>query len=430
MKIVAIQIICFFFFCQLSYAQSAFRWQWPFTEPSIGLETSYFIGSPTLQDDFIQAYFDGDFLNESLKKKTISNLETENVFGAHNNFKMTFVIPLSGSYVNNFFGAVSNKSLLDLTFEKPLFELAFLGNEPFRGEELLLAGNSFYFTNYSQIKGGLTYSLNTTERTHNFAVAAALNKGTRHNHFEIYEGNLFTAIDASYIDAKVKADMQWVNNESGDFLKIFNGIGGGLDFYYGYECIRGNRFNFSLKDVGYVYWSKAHARLLDADTTIHYDGILIEDILDIRGSTERFSQDSLKEEFDNLTYSEGFWYPLPGAVQAYYSYAINQKLNIGVGVQHYFNLSAKPMFIFDVAYQTLPWLTILPGVSYGGYSNLAAGLNAQLNYKNYYCYVGSDFLTSFVNSNVFSGRGFYLKLIKKINIYGKSSFNSERPIIK
>ncbi len=431
LKTVGIQLICFFFFCQLSYSQNAVRWQWPFTEPSIGLETSYFIGSPTLQDDFIKAYFDGDFLNESLKEKTISNLEAENIFGAHNNFKITFVLPLpKSSFVNNFFGSLSNKSVLDLSFEKPLFELVFLGNEPFTGEELFFSGNSFYFTNFSQIKGGLTYSLNTAERMHNFAVAAALNTGTRHNYFEIHEGGFFTATDATYLDIKLKAEMQWVNNESDDLLKIFNGFGGGLDFYYGYVCTRGNRFHLSVKDVGYVYWSKPHAIVLDVDTSIYYDGILIEDILDIRGSTERFNKDTLTEEFGKLTSNEGFWHVLPGALQAYYSYAINHRLNLGLGLQHYINLSAKPVYYFDMGYKAFPWLTVLPGISYGGYSNLAAGLNAEINYKDYYCYVGSDFLTSFVNSNMFSGRGIYLRIIKKINTHEKSSFNPERPIIQ
>lgn len=403
-------------------AQNKVKWMNDFLEPHIAFETNYFIGSPTISDDFINSYFDGDFLNDTIKNEVISKLNTYNIFGAYNNFKLSFTRPIELSFADHFHFAIENRNTMDLRVNDNLFKLVFNGNEQFAGEEIEISNNHLYYSGFSQVKAGFIKSFYTTRFDHTFALIGSINIGTTHNYININNASLLTADNGTFIDSKLNAEVLWAKNNSDEKIKFINGLGGGIDLFYHFECDRGNNFSLAVNDIGFIHWFEKHSTTLSTDTSIYFDGLQIDDILNISATTDELNADSLKETFKAYTSKSAFTTKLPFSIQAHFSHDFNDKLSVGAGFMHVSSLAAKPFYFADLKYQVFPFLQLVPNVSYGAYSKFAAGMDLVVNFNEYYCYAGSDFLTSFLNSDKFTGTGFYFKIVKKFNGYEKSSF--------
>ncbi len=410
-------ILLFGYSCLSIKAQQGSRWINNFSYPHLSFETSYYIGSPSLHNRFINKYFEGAYLNDATKNLALSTLDKKNILGGNNYYQLFYAYPASNvHFANLFFFSLTNTSILDMSFEPQLFELVFSGNTKFAGTDILLNENSFYFTNFSQLKGGFSKIISSASRTHTIALSAALNVGSSHNYVKINNTRLHTAADATAIDIETKLNMQWVTENIKSNIKYFNGIGTGLDIFYAYECLNGNNFNFWLKDLGFIHWFEESTLHLESDTAINFEGLVFDDFTEIASAIGRLNSDTLAESFNKtVAQQKSFRTYLPLSIQAYFSHTFNETFKAGAGFQNYPNLFKKPMFFADLHYQLHPTLKITQSFSYGGYSNFSAGLNMMLSFKDFLVYIGSDHLTSYINNDLFRGQGFFLRISKKFN---------------
>jgi len=407
-------------------AQNTTRWLYDFERPLITLEGNYLLSSPTIDNLFINSYFKGDYLGDFLKKKTYNNLKPQNILGAQNNFKLSYVMHADqgGSTVAYVF-SVSNNNIAALQCSDNVFKLAFGGNKQFAGETLTINDNGLSFISYSQLKGGIVKQYGNSRFTHTFKGMLSFNTGVKHNKIVINKGKFFTDTEGTLIDTELNVLFQSVKNNSPAFIKIFNGIGSSIDLYYNYKCDRGNNFTVGINDFGFIRWFKPFATSFNKDTAFVFEGIEIIDILDIEASTSKLNKDSINEAFSNLKENKPYLTYLPLSLHMYYFHEFSSRLEIGAGFKHYFNLWHTPHYFIDAKMYVLPQVLVAPVLSYGGYAKFNVGLNLGFNFKLFNIYAGTDYITPFLDNEKFRGKGYYFKITRKIS-YGPKSFESSK----
>ena len=141
LKRISIILISFISSLML-FGQNTTKWLYDLQSPMIAFESSYFLGSPTVSNSFINNYFKGAYLSDDIKNPAFKDLTPTNVFGAYGNFKLSCVMPADegGSTVAYYF-AIENKNIADLKFNDCLFKMFFAGNKQFAGDTLFVKDN-------------------------------------------------------------------------------------------------------------------------------------------------------------------------------------------------------------------------------------------------------------------------------------------------
>ena len=406
------------------FGQNTTKWLYDFQAPVIAFESTYFMGSPTVDNSFIDSYFNGAYLGEYMKKTTFNNLTTTNIFGAYNNFKLSFTLPvLGGGSTVAYFFAVENKNIIDLKFNDNLFKMFFDGNKQFAGDTLHIKDNFMSFTGFSQLKGGIVKQIKGKNIQHTFLGVLSLNVGTSQNNIQINNARFYTEPEGALLDADLDMTYQGVKNNSSAKAKIFNGLGTGIDFYYNLKSDKGNNFTVAFTDIGFIRWFKQYSSIIKKDTAFKFEGIEIKDILDIGASTKDLNKDSIQKKITDMIVKKSYTSYLPMTMQLYYYHEISKVFEVGAGMKYIFNAAFRPYYFVDAKFYLFQHLMISPTLSFGGYSGFNTGLDLGLNIKQFNLYFGSDYLTPYFDTEKFRGTGYYFKIVRKLG-YGPKSFES------
>ena len=424
------KIICFILILFLSnillFGQNTTKWLYDLQSPEIAFESTYFMGSPTVDNTFIESYFDGAYLSDYLKKTTFNNLTPTNILGTYNNFKLSYTMPvLAGGSTVAYYFAAENKTIADLQFDESLFKMFFAGNAQFAGDTLYIKDNFMSLTNFTQLKGGLVKQFNTARFQHTFFGALSLNVGTINNNILIDNARFYTDAEGSLIDTDIDMVYQWVKNKSDSKLKVVNGLGTSLDFCYNFKCDKGNSLSIAFNDIGFVKWFKPYSNVIDKDTAFTFEGIEIKDILNIEASTDNLNKDSINTKITELTDNRSYTSLLPMTMRLYFHHEINKSIEIGAGMKHVFNTAHKPFYFVDAKFYIQPLFMISPTLSYGGYAGFNAGLDLGFSIRQYSCIFGSDYITPFYDNKNFRGKGYYFRIVKRISTGPKSFEGSD-----
>ncbi len=404
------------------FGQNTTKWLYDFQAPTLAFESTYFLGSPSIDNTFIDNYFNGAYLGEYMKKTTFNNLTTTNVFGAHNNFKLSLTLPAlgGGSTVAYYFG-IENKNIVDLKFNNNLFKMFFNGNKQFAGDTLHIKDNFMSFTGFSQLKGGIVKQIKGKKVQHTFLGVLSLNVGTAQNNIHINNARFYTDPEGALLDADLNMIYQGVKNNSPAKVKIVNGLGTGIDFCYNLKSNKGNNFTIAFTDIGFIRWFKQYSSVIKKDTAIKFEGIEIKDILDIGASTKDLNKDSIQKKITDMIVKKPYTSYLPMTMQLYYYREISKVFEVGAGLKYIFNTAFRPYYFVDAKLYLLQHLMISPTISFGGYSGFNIGVDLGLNIKQFNLYVGSDYLTPYLDNEKYRGKGYYLKIVRKLG-YGPKSF--------
>jgi len=410
--------------------QNTAKWLYDTHTPAMSFESTYFLGSPTVTNGFIDNYFTGTYLGPFVKTQAFKNLNPTNILGAHQDFKLSCVVPVDkgGSTVAYYVG-VENKNIIDMEFSDNLFKLFFDGNKQFAGDTVSVKDNHMNFLGYSQLKGGLVKKIITKRFQHTFMGVLAFNVGTSNLSTEIRNAKFYTDNEGALLDTEIDMAYRAIKNKSDSKIKFANGLGAGLDLYYNFKCDKGNNFSVALNDIGFVRWLKPYSSVIEKDTSFVFEGIEIKEILDIDASTEDLNKDSIKNKINELIDKRPYTTILPMTLQLYFYRELSKRIEVGAGLKHVFNTAHKPYYFVDAKFYLLPQLLFSPTLSYGGYSGFNAGLDVGLNIRQFNLYFGSDYVTPFFDNEQFRGKGYYLRIVRKIS-YGPKSFETAEKKVK
>lgn len=187
-----------------------------------------------------------------------------------------------------------------------------------------------------------------------------------------------------------------------------NGIGLALDIGY-HHTTPGYSYGISLLDFGFSYTSRnADNYAIVSDTTVFFDGSIVEDPDDIIGIIEEVDR-QLEDQVSRVVEEGGsFALGMPTAISLQYARPIGEYIMISTQLVQRMPMFSqglrRPNSLSSVLHYKSGHLSIALPVTLYEYKDLRAGI--RLMYR--YFFIGTDHLTSMVGSRKFSGTDLYL----------------------
>lgn len=375
------------------------------------------LNSSALTNQFIDTYINGGFINQELKDKNYNRMKSSNVIGFNNDMKVSYFFKPSNSFFSTsnlgLFFAVENHNLIEIKFEKELFNLIFNGNSQFTGMTVDFNNMLFRQLNYQQFKFGMFKNINGTSAQHIIGAAIAINKGQNELTANIDKAALFTQEYGEYLKLDLKMDVQRTDTNNSKLL-AFNGIGTSLDFFYIYDNAKGDKLLFEIENFGFIRWNKM-SNSFAKDSAYRFEGWPIDNILNVRDDEfDNFKSDTLVSEFAFDKASKSYSSFLPMKIQfSYTKEIISEKLSLTASAKEIIFSAFKPYFLIKPNYYFHPNIGISGLVTYGGYGGFNSGLEINIrDIKGFNLTVGSNFIYSYLYPETYAGQGGYLRLYK------------------
>jgi hypothetical protein len=345
---------------------------------------TYKIGSSSVSNHFINSFLNSAYIDNTEKQHMFASLDKDNRFGAQIGEELRF------QYIHDTLGKCKNFGFsvglfnvyhVDMNLPNDLIRLMFSGNKIFEGQEADLSQTSFQFLQFQEFRMGVVKQHISKNAVHTFGFGLGFVNGTKLRTLKINEASIYTAQGGESIDIAANYTAN-ISDTSSNKLFPGTGMGASLNFSYKFEGSRGNTFYIELSDLGKIFWNK-NTLSPSKDTTIHFEGVQVDDILNIEGSIfGNANTDSLSEKYIYTGASKSISTWLPVKFETGFLHTLNKHCAVFAGVKKYFNSNYKTQ--------------LKAGCTYSPWTN--SSFSANLNYGNY------------TNANVFIGRDINLGL--------------------
>ena len=329
------------------------------------------VGSSGITQKFINKFLFPNHIDKDLKDETLDKLNEKNLFGGsiYGQFNLFFAPKNYTEKSSNLFGIGFSSNLEgDLSFTKDLFKLTFYGNQPFAGEYLSLDNTSFNKVSYSNIEFSIGKTISGEKGRKSLWMDVGLVLGHSFTNFELEKASIYTEENGDYLDLNIENSKFHFSDTLG--LSLVQGYGAKLDLHYSYQT-ENTTFLFSTENLGGILWNKTTTANLD--TTLKFEGIEIGSIFQLSDSVlnEVSTLDSLIK-----TKSGSSFKALPINLTAYFQKELNV-FRIDFLLRYRVNSNFAP---YARVGANLSFPVVQPGISvaYGGYSNIQAGINADI----------------------------------------------------
>jgi len=364
--------------------------------------------SNCITSTFTANILEGNYISDALKQQVVNNLGRFNRLGYTLNY---------GAYgvwhrdtikqrVLNFFFALRHKSYVNANFSTDAFNIAFYGNEPYRGRTAKLTPFSFNSLSYNQAEVGLVCT--------NFGGNAELGIGLSflagQQLMAINARNATIYTDSSGQNLQLSSNSQMYRSDTAGNSKFINGYGASMDIYFKAPYKVGNRkgtISVSATDLGFMFWNNKSLNY-HKDTSYYYDGLTINNITDLQNAGfNTVSKDSLQNKFLPFD-KKHFFYTIPSTL------TINTNTDFGkyhleIGYWNIFNANAIGYtYVQGDKYLANGWITSLQ-LGYGGYETVNAAFLLSKQSRNSTFKMELDHLQGLILPNKFGGAGLYLE---------------------
>ena len=384
---------------------------------SIFSSLDFSLNSSALTNQFIDSYINGEFINQELKNRNYNRMRANNTIAYNLDFKMAYFFkPVHSLFTISDLGlffSIENHNLMELRFNKELFNLMFNGNSRFAGKTVEMNNMLFRQINFQQFKFGLFKEVNWMSGRNIIGASVAINKGQKEVTAKIHQASLFTHPLGENLDLDLKMDINRTDTNRTNFL-AFNGIGSSLDIFYFFDNLKGDKLLFELENFGFIRWNKK-SNSFRKDTTYRFDGWPIDNILNVRDDEfDNLKSDTLVNEFAFNKNSEPYSSFLPLKIQLSYTKKIIQdKLTITANAKEILFSGFNPWFMLKPNYYLHPKIGVSAIVTYGGYGGFNSGIEINIiDIKGFSLTFGSRFINSYLYPENNAGQGGYVTLYK------------------
>ena len=384
---------------------------------------SYEFNSNCITNKFLDLYLLGSHIDNQNKKWMFAELKPKNYFGADIEGGLsviTFPDTFAGKTNLGLFVKYYKYYHIDIAFTDDLFKLFFDGNEQFAGKTANLNNSSLNALSYDQLQIGIISKHNSHNLKRTFGAGISVNNGYQNTFINIEQGSLYTDPNAEFIDFSAKYKIS-----RSDFPKsnsgFFNGAGASINLYYTIETPKKNIFDIQLTNLGFIRWDK-HSQQFSKDTSIHFEGITVNDILNIQGNI--FSNANTDSIVNAYTYSKAikaYNTLTPACLKISYMYNLSTKFRSELSITKKFFSHYAPCFVLKTQYLPDKKNIISLNISYGGYStiniienhNLNAGIEYAYDFgKGFVFLVGSNYLNSLIYPYSTTAQGAFFAIKK------------------
>lgn len=383
-------------------------------ESFFGIQSAYNYGSNSITNQFLSSFYQGQYIDSSLKKSVFNKLASRNRVGGEYNFSVYGKISLGGIELwrNKYWFKMGARGMANLTYSDNLFKLIFDGNSQFAGQNIDLGKSALNVIQYQYITGGIEKAMGND---HNTTVGAGVSliKGSDHFQIAIDRANLFTQEDGEYLDLDIAYSLKQTDSLNKGFA-AFNGFGAGLDLYYRLQLQNQSQFNMSVSDIGFISWNGKSLQST-SDTTYHFEGIEISNIFELidTSSTDQNLQDTIINGFLPTTEQKGYMSMLPTQIHLNYLHHIGStKFYVTGGIKYIFNAAYFPKVYAGGAWYT-PTFDIISSVSYGGQTNFSWDIRLRKTFlKTFEVYAGCNNFLGYMIPELTTSQGLFVSLNK------------------
>jgi hypothetical protein len=290
------------------------------TEPSpptphqyqLSIQGSALFDANTVRNSLLLDLRSGGFIDRSVRESSQQALEDNNRAGQELRASVRALLP-EGTFGPNGWRPMvqcAHHDVLGLRFVKDLYALAFFGNAAFEERTAQLAPSAFVQQKYQTMGFGFWHTA-TGSYLRVDAVKGQSLAGTALSRADVY-----TQANGRAIEATVQGEF-FASDTAANGNDLLTTSGGGVAISAAFHrrlrlLNHPALFSASVEDLGAVHWNDRSV-YLGKDTTVRYEGIRVEDILDLDGTLEGGAQ--LRDTFGLDTPLESFWLPLPFRVE-------------------------------------------------------------------------------------------------------------------
>lgn len=328
--------------------------------------------SNVLCNDLIMGLLRGASIDRDIRNRSLDRMGSANRGGYVLSARMTY------AWGDSLFGvahwmprlSVAYHNLLGIHFTTDAYNLAFFGNAPFEGRTAHLGPAELFASTYQSFSFGLE-----DRRSGSFIELSVIN-GQQLNAAKLDRADLYTADYGRFLNFDLDGTLH--RNDTASQV-INNGIGAALNIAWRKELQvfgAGGALTVTGSDLGFILWNK-RALAIRKDSTIHYEGVEVHDILDLDDLVVNSStlQDSL-----GLGYKHGsFTTLLPAQLEAKLEFGRLRKTPVHTGLRAYgisldqYNLPGyMPRVSASRNLMITHSLAFSIGAGYGGFGGLRA----------------------------------------------------------
>ncbi len=385
----------------------------------IAVGLNYEIGSTSISNNFTNAFLFSDYIDSTKKQHLYNELANTNRLGADIVQKAEFRYVFDTLFSCKNFGisaGVYNNFHLDMNFTDDLMKLFFSGNKAFEGKTADLSNASLNMMQYQVFRLGIIKQFKTDFASHSFGFSVGFVNGTDYTNIRFKNALLYTAPDAEYID--LTANYQACLSDTSSSGKYTSkGKGASINFNYSYQCIHNNVFYVDVSDLGYIKWNNQTINT-KKDTSIHFEGVVIDDILNISGNIfGNGNTDSIKQNYIYSGTTSDLIVALPVKLEIGYQRILNAKSSVFVILKKRFHSNYTLQYSAGLKYTVSKNTAFTSNLNIGGYSaihkgdlvNLGIEIQQQFA-KRFKIILGTNSMNGFVFSNSVSTQGIYASL--------------------
>ncbi len=373
-----------FFLFSNTNVMNYFHWKYPKHHRQIQLHSQAIAGSNAIHTSFINTFLTGNYIDNEMKA-SINNMRSSNTLGFDWNTEISFT-----NYNDTLLGknwgyhlGISNRMYGDFVYEKNLFDLAFYGNSMFRGQNISLAPAHGEIVMYQQFKLGFIKTFQEGDDIHRLGFGFSFINGNNRMMFDSQRMNMNTDSAGNFVDLDAQLLLLRTNPEYSYFLSN-NGSGLGLDI--GYDgCINKRNFvHFGVTDIGFIGWTRP-GDIATVDTSLHFTGIEINNIVTASGDEFQNFVDSLDDKYVKTRKEPLGTTSIPLGINLNYTYAVKPEvIYIQGGIQTKMMKSFFPYVYAKGIFYPAKSVMLAASFGYGGFSKFNFGFDMGFDFGKGY----------------------------------------------
>jgi len=373
-----------------------------------------YINSNAITNNFVKAFYYGNYIDDIIKYNSAANLSDINRLGAVSKWGINYTVnPNNASNSPAFSFSFYDRANIDLKFSNDLFETIFYGNKKYAGTTSSLGNFKFRFLRYQQMRFGWDWLGDKTHGSYGFAFS--LLSGDQNTYINGLIADLYTAPDGSFLDLGLKMNVDQTDTAHRSFFSQ-NGVGLSTDFYYELPYLawkNPGKIIIKVKDLGFIKWKNSSMHY-QVDSSFHYEGISVSDIFNLDSSAVSFTVDKALDENTKMSKAK-YRTSIPFTLDVHTKVLYGSDIAFEKGIIWLFQTSAKPYIygkfhflfgrkkLFDMAYT----------LGYGGYGKFTSGVDINIDItKHYSLHYVNNFLFSGIVARTSHGMGTYVKLTR------------------
>ncbi|MFH0866654.1 MAG: DUF5723 family protein [Bacteroidota bacterium] len=379
------------------------------------------LASSSVSNHFMNTFLWKDSIDITTKQWMFDALDKNNVTGFDYNDRLSFITfpdTFAGTTDMGIFVSYGNHYHIDMDVTRDVLKLFYGANTQYKGKTADIGNSSLNLIYYQQLQLGVVSKFGNGRLHHSFGLGISINNGIQNTRINIDHGSIYTEKDAKYIDISAAYE---INRSDTSGSAVYKGFGTSLNIYYSFFTDKKNSFGFSVTDLGFIRWNK-NSQQFTKDTAIHFEGVIIDDPLDIEGNI--FGNSNPDSVINTYTYADtamAYFMLTPACFKISYLYNLSDKFRIEGSLIKKLYIHYDLLFMLKALYAFGENNIFSVNINYGGYSGSnplkSHNINTGIEYahrfgKGLVINIGTNYLNGFINPYSQTAQGAYVSIKK------------------